>query len=702
MRQAIRRMRKKIPFDSVAFAIIVLTAFGLYGNALTHSFIFDDIPNIVDNPYIRNLKNIPLLFQGIQSYTGVYRALPTITFAVNYHFHQLDVLGYRLFNLILHILSGILVYLISRHLFRLRSGEEENVPGDTQDSKNPGVDVFPLLTALIFITHPIQVNTVTYIVQRNEGMASFFFLLTFFLFIKGALQHGRKKVLYWCGAGCSLLGSVLSKETGLMLPILLILFDLIFICQRREEAIKRLRIYLPLFLSFILYGLFFLKGGLLKLLIKGAPGWRWSPWEHLLTQANVLIHYFKLIFLPLPGWLNIDHDFRISKTLLETPAWFSVWIHIALLLIAMALSKKGKLISFSIFWFYLILVPTSSFIPIWDVMVEYRLYLPLFAYGLLLTLGLKGLSQLLSRNGSKTFGRNLVGGLAILVLCFYSWVTLERNKVFEDDLSLWTDASKKSPDKDRPRINLITAYNRHGLYDRAIEESLSLLRKDPNNHDFYNKLGVSHAFKREYGRAIEAFEKSIRINGQNPIAYYNLGLIYLELKKWDQAVETFNMALQALPSYAKAYNNLANALAMKGLLDEAIEKEKEAIRLDPAAAEFRYNLARFYEEKNRVGEAVRAYEETLALAPGFFNGIFSLGMLYSRMGDYSRAIRELEKSRRVDPRSGKVHFMLGVNYLRIGETDQALKSFERALPLSANEKDRKEVETLLNQLRSRP
>jgi tetratricopeptide (TPR) repeat protein len=702
MRQGVLRVRKKIRFDPVAFAIIVLAAFALYGSALSHPFLFDDLRSIVENPYIRNLRNVPLLLQGIQSYTGPYRALPTITFAVNYHFHQLNVFGYHLVNLILHILCGILVYLISRHLFGLASKTEEASPNGKQEVRNRTDNIFPLLTALIFVIHPIQVNTVTYIIGRNEGMAGFFFLLTFFLFIKGSFQQGRKKAIFWSGAGFSFLGSVLSKEIGFMLPIVLILFDLIFVCQTREETMKRWKIYFPVFLILTLYGLFFLKGGAWGLLIKGSPGWQWSSLpEHLLTEANVIIQYFKLIFIPLPKWLNIDHDVKISKTLMEYPTWISVSVHLGLLVLAAFCFRKRKLISFSIGWFYLILAPTSSIIPIWDVMVEYRLYLPLFVYGLLLALSIKNLSQFLGGKGSKRFGRSLVWGLVILMLCFYSWATLERNKVLKDDLSLWTDASKKSPDKYRAKLSLVNAYLRHGLYDRAIEESLVLLKKDPNDYEVYNTMGISHMKKKEYDQAIDSFQKSIRINSKSVFANTNLGELLLEQKKFDQAVETFEKALQALPGYAKAYNNLANALAMKGLLDEAIQKEKEAIRIDPVTAEFRYNLARFYEDQNRVAEAIQAYQEALRLDSGLFPALLSLGMLYSRIENFPEAIRELEKARRIKPNSGKVHFMLGVNYFRKKEIDKAIESLERALPLAADEKDRKEIESFLNRVRSR-
>lgn len=336
-------MIRNIKFQYVAITAITFISLGIYFNSLNNPFVFDDLPNIVENPYIRNLKDFPLLFKGIQSYTTNYRALPTITFAINYHLHQLNVLGYRLVNLFLHILSGILVYSISRYLFLLGSQGAKAFSNDRRPLGDHRVHFLSLLTAFVFVTHPIQVNTVTYIVERNEGLASFFYLLTFFLFIKGTLGEGTLRFLYLGSAGVSFLGSVFSKEIGFTIPIMLIIFDLIFICQKRDEILARLKIYIPIFLCSTLYILFFLKGGMLNLLLKGAAGWSWTPWENLLTQANVILQYFKLLLLPLPRWLNIDHDFQVSKSLMEYPTGISVSVILALLALATVLSKKKEI-----------------------------------------------------------------------------------------------------------------------------------------------------------------------------------------------------------------------------------------------------------------------------------------------------------------------------------------------------------------------
>ncbi len=548
-------MRKNIKFQYIVITAITFISLGIYFNSLSDSFVFDDLPNIVENPYIKNLKDFPLLFKGIQSYTTKYRALPAITFAINYHFHHLNVLGYHLVNLLLHILSGILVYCISRYLILLGSKEDDTFSDRHRPLEDHSVNFPSLLTALIFITHPIQVNTVTYIVQRNEGLASFFYLLTFFLFIKGTLKEGIRKVFYFGGAGLSLLGSIFSKEIGFTLPIMLILFDLIFICKKREEILARLKIYIPIFLCSILYILFFLKGGILKLLVKGTGEQSWTPWENLLTQANVIIQYFKLLLFPIPRWLNIDHDFQISKSLMEYPTGISVSIILALLLLATVLLKKNKLISFSIYWFFIVLAPTSSVIPIWDIMVEYRLYLPLFAYALLLAMGFHYLDQFLRRSVAEIFGRMIVWGLAILLLCFYSLVTLERNNVFKDELTLWMDASKKSPNKMRVHHNLGRAYFHRGHVDEAIREGEIALRLTAHIHRkenvkfVLNLLGGAYLAKGDRPKALQMFQQAIEVDPNFATSYYNISCIYAIQQEKEKAIEYLRKGIALNQSY---------------------------------------------------------------------------------------------------------------------------------------------------------
>jgi predicted negative regulator of RcsB-dependent stress response len=443
----------------------------------------------------------------------------------------------------LHILCGILVYFISRNLFTLELKRTE------------GSNVLSFLSATIFIAHPIQVNAVTYIVQRNEVLASFFYLLSFFLFMQASFKEGWKKFPFLLGTGFSYLCSIFSKETGFTLPIALILFDLLFICKTKEEIQKRIKIYLPVSLFLTIYISFFLKGGILHLFIKGSEEWLWTPWENLLTQTNVIIQYFKLLLLPLPHRLNFDHDFRVSKSLFEYPTWISVSIILLLLILALILIKKNRLIPFCIFFFFIVLAPSSSLIPLWDIMVEYRLYLPIFSYSLILTMGFHYFYQLLARHYSAKLAQGMAVGISILTLCFYSVITIERNKIFKDDLTLWSDAAKKSPYKMRVHHNLGKAYVERGNIDKAIQEGEIALRlmanvdKKENIKFVLNLLGGAYFAKGETDVALRLFQRAIEVDPNFATSYYNVGCILATKKEKDKTLEYLKKAIALDPKY---------------------------------------------------------------------------------------------------------------------------------------------------------
>jgi len=541
-------MRENIKFQYVAILLIGFLSIGLYLNSLNNSFHFDDTPNILDNPYIRNLKDFSLFLKGIGSYVGIPRSFTMLTFAVNYHFHRFNVWGYHLVNLILHVFCGILAFLVAGVLFSLE------FEGEAQPNKLR-ISLLSFLSALIFVSHPVQVNTVTYIVQRNEGLATFFYLLSFLLFIWGYLKKGRTKFLLFLGAGASFFFSIFSKETGFTVPLTIILFDFIFICKSKGDRLKRLRIYLPLFFLLILYLLFFLRGGVLYLLIEKSKEGMITPWHYLLTQGNVLIQYLKLLFLPLPHWLNVDHDFPLSRSLFEYPTFLSVSFLLLLIGLAAYLVNKKRVISFSIFFFFIVLAPSSSIIPLWDFMVEYRLYLPLLSYGLIVATGLDYFYVFLARQGYKKMAFGIVSGVAVLLISFYSTLTIERNYIFKDELTLWSDAARKSPYKMRVHHNLGKAYFEKGRMDQAIQEAQTALRLSANldrkeNIKFVlNLLGGAYFVKGGTDVALRMFQRAIEVDPNFATSYYNLSCILATKKEKDRALEYLKKAISLDQKY---------------------------------------------------------------------------------------------------------------------------------------------------------
>lgn len=366
-------------FHLAACLLITILTFLVYSNTFYASFHFDDTPSIVENYQIRNLNNVPGMLTS-------NRGITMATFVVNYAIGGLNVVGYHIVNLAIHITNSILVYfLIFLTLIRI-------------DSLKDRAKKIAVYAALLFAVHPIQTQAVTYIVQRMEILASMFMLIGLLLFIKGAetSKTSARALLYGAVAVSYYLGFY-SKEIAITLPAIVFLYDYCFLANGdMKKVIERLPLYLVLIAMLAFFATRTLTG--LQETPGGSAGFNVqsiSAKEYLFTQFNVLIYYIALLFVPVNQ--NLDYDFPISKGLFEfplvkegtvlnipiLPAIVSLIILLAIIGFAIYLVTQrgqritpyGRLIAFSILWFFIILSPTSSFVPIIDVIFEHRLYL---------------------------------------------------------------------------------------------------------------------------------------------------------------------------------------------------------------------------------------------------------------------------------------------------------------------------------------
>lgn len=386
-------------FHLLACLLIVASIFLVYSNTFRATFHFDDIGSILEDYGIRNLDNLPEILKGSR---GIARA----TFALNYALGGLDVAGYHIVNLAIHITNAILVYfLVFLTLNRIEILRER-------------AKRIALYTALLFAVHPIQTQAVTYIVQRAEILASMFMLIGLLLFIKGSESAKvYTRVLFYGAVAVSYLLGFYSKEMAITLPAIVFLYDWCFLAK---GTMKKMAVRLPLYLVLIAMLTFFVTRSLPGL--QEVPGGSTvgfgvqgrelitsglqqagstdlgfqsiSPKEYSFTQLNVLIYYITLLFAPINQ--NLDYDFPVSKGLFEIPLVkegtvlnFPIPPPIVSLVILLALigfavyllthasriTHHGRLIAFFILWFFIILSPTSGFIPIIDVIFEHRLYL---------------------------------------------------------------------------------------------------------------------------------------------------------------------------------------------------------------------------------------------------------------------------------------------------------------------------------------
>ncbi len=346
-------------FNLIAFGVIAMMVLIAYSNTFTASFHFDDNPAIVENPYIRHVT-----WDNILHLLSTNRPTVDLSIMLNYQLSGLNVVGWHIFNITNHIVNSCLVYLLVLWTLTLP------VLARQYADKARRMAFF---CALLFAVHPIQTESVTYIISRSETVTTFFYLLTLLFFIKG-VRTGRFGYSIAVLA-CSLL-AMQSKEWAVTLPAIVLLYDYLFLSEGKFRLIaSRWYSYVLVSLPWVLYfSKVSLTGSGYGFGVHTATGI--TPVTYQLTSFNVLWTYVRLLILPIHQ--NLDYDYPIAKTLFEFPTILSFLGIVAVVAASLWLYRKKnmRLIPFGAAWFYITLSPVQSFVPILDVIFEHRLYLP--------------------------------------------------------------------------------------------------------------------------------------------------------------------------------------------------------------------------------------------------------------------------------------------------------------------------------------
>ncbi len=365
------RRRRSFLRHLIAVGLIVAVAFVAYSNTFYVPFHFDDRPNITNNPNVQirvfSWENIGRLIKN--TYKESIRVFSYFTLALNYHFGEFKVFGYHLVNFCIHIASGVFLYWFLLLTFNLPSLKEKYGPISYKVA---------LFSSLIFISHPIQTQSVTYIVQRMASMAGMFYLLSFVLYIKGRLSAGGPRIFYFTGAGFTYLLGVFSKENVAILPLFIAIYEFYFF-ENFDLSPKGKKVLLALVIGlFILsaFGLIIWGRRYINVIVEGYQYRTFTMSERVLTQFRVVLYYITLLIFPHPSRLNLDYDFPISRTILDPPTTLiSILIIAGLVGYSVWTAKKRPVLSFWILWYFGNLVIESSIFPL-EMVYEHRLYLP--------------------------------------------------------------------------------------------------------------------------------------------------------------------------------------------------------------------------------------------------------------------------------------------------------------------------------------
>jgi tetratricopeptide (TPR) repeat protein len=604
----------------------------IYSNTFKSPFRLDDDHTIVNNFSIRDLSNIKAIWDFWPT-----RFIVDLSLALNYHFNHLNVFGYHLINLIIHLVASLLVWWLALLTFYTPALKNSKITSHAR--------LLSFFAGLVFVAHPIQTQAVTYIIQRTTALAALFYLAALSFYVKSRLLRLEKptsmvwKIPYSISLICAVL-AMFTKEMTITLPFMVLLYEFSFFKTRKTIDKKLLTPYLIILLVIPLAMLITKSVNFMEMRRVAEYQAPASPYHYLLTQFRVMVTYLRLLFMPIHQ--NFDYDYPVANSIFQIPVALSLLLLLLILGIAFKLLNKYKLISLAIFWFFLTLLPESSVIPITDVIFEHRLYLPMAGFSLFLV---SALYYLLKQKTVK-FASVL---LCLLVVC-YSVLTYQRNIVWKDEISLWSDTIRRSPLKARPYINRGLAYAAKGNYDQAMAD--------------YNQAITSNSIYAE--------------------AYLNQGIVYYAQRKYDQALADFNQALVMNPNFAQAYNNRGAVYYAKGDFDPAIDDYTQAVKLNPNFAEAYYNRGLIFDTRGNSDLALADFNQAIKIDPEYKAAYTKRGEAYIAKGNSDQALADYDQIVKTNPYSAEAYINRGMAYAAKGNSDQALADFNQAINISPN------------------
>ncbi len=549
------------------FALVIVAAVvAAYANSFLAPFHFDDQRAIVNNPYVRRITS-PLAALADRN-LGAMRPLALCSFQWNFAAGGLNKAGYHAVNLAIHVLAALTLFGIVRRTL-LRS--------DVPPKYGRWAAPLAAAVALLWAVHPLQTESVTYIVQRCESLAGMFYLLTLYCAIR---SDGDDKAWLWqCAAVVACACGVLTKEVAVTAPVAILAYDRIFLAIGWRELFAR---------RGLLYAGLFGTWGIMAALLTSAPDistWggfsydKTTPLQYALTQTEVILHYLRLAFWPSGQCL----DYAWPPVVKVGDAWVALAVIAALVaatIVALCFRPKWGFLGL---WFFLVLAPTSSILPIEDTAVEHRMYLPLAAVvcgSVFVTYEVS--VRTASAVGLPRAAARMVMSLGLLLVAWaLAIATARRNYDWRSPGAIWASAVAQSPHNPRAHFNLAAAAWKAGDYDSAARHATETLRLDSDFAEAHNLRAGLYANEGRLDDAAEAARAAIKINPNLALAHTVLGKILAQQEQWDQAVSHLERALALNWMDVQARASLAFCLAKQQKTDAARRQIEIVLKIRP-------------------------------------------------------------------------------------------------------------------------
>ena len=657
--------------------VLLFTVIGItYINADHKDFVFDDMArDLISSPDVADLSTaVSRLF------SAPWRAdeqMARVTFAVNHLINRtlgldpFSVTSFLAINILIHAVNAYLVYVLVRRLLCVVR------------PKAPPAAAMPLGLAVLFAVHPIHASTIAYIVQRRGELATLFYLLGVLAYLRfrgsdsavepagrphgqpnaakrddihsGSTGPGRKfwwllvvAVCYWL--------AIKSKSMAVTLPLTILAGEF---CVRARDpgALRRYMRYLvPGLVLCGLVGLGFLWSirlfdpAHLRILPQGTAGTH-GVWAQFLTESRAFAQYWKLLLMPLPGWMCIDHQFDVSAQLTERHAWLALIFHGCMIAGALVAAIRGRtLAALGVMWFYATLLP-YAIVPQTELLVEYKTYLPCIGFVLIIAdVGLWMQTRV-------PVPPKAVGVLVLAAVLMIT--TIRRNVIYQDPVSFYMDAVAKYPRHARPHNNLGAVLAQAGRQEEAIAAYRQALAVDPNQDAAQANLGKMLAKQGRYQEAIVEYRKALALAPDDLFVRHSLGIALEAVGRIDDAIQCYNEILRREPSHRLALLGLGACFQQKGDFSAAAAAYRKVLAEDTANLDARCNLANCLLQTGKADEAIEECHGVLKLNPKSASAWYVLGNVHLNRGQSQEALDAYLQAVGLDPANADARLQYG-------------------------------------------
>ena len=659
---------------------LVLITILTYLPSLYYTFQFDDEPSILNFYHIRH-KTFSDLFFSTSRWVSYW--LNTL----HYKFAQFEPFVYRRTNIFFHCIAGILIFFLIAQLLRLRKKES---------FAYKFAYILAGATTALFLLHPVQTQTISYIIQGQlEGLSAFFCLTvaTCFFYFSQTKKLILKTVLtfaiiFLCIIGCG------TKEITIILPFLIPLIDWFFIAQGNWQNFKT-RIWMHALIATTIWGCYIWllgKNFFINVLslnvhhnntignVINPTGEKITAWPFFISQFKVILHYLFMFIWPFN--ICVDYDWKICSSFATSDCIipFVTLIFIGLTILYALKKNRISLYAFGMLWFFICMAPRSTIMPSTELLADYKTYLASIGWLFIIAIFLINFYCWLMNKYPLFKNKYIIISIICSSLATMSFTTYERNKVWRSGIEFWHDIVQKSPTKAR-------GYNNYGInlirkddLKNAIWCFKRAIQIEPYTYpDPYNNLSAAYALQGKIDLAIKALRASLKINPGQPRSYNNLGIYLKQQGELEWAEKSFQQAILIYPHYGKAHFHLGKLYREQ----EKIRNAWSAFKNACTQADYDMNIdalncyGQTSMDCKEHADAIRAYMMLCKLQPNDIEPLQNLADAYTINKNYEDALQLYEQLLLVNPHEPHVNNNMIECFIQLKQPEQALTQINK-------------------------